>query len=127
MPLFYPNNRPYTKYSNDNLIGAVLSATPIPGLGAGYLSHQSAKEGPEDKYWGHFASGMVPGTAAGLGAAVGSGVASHKLLNRLGRTRNLPPALKRWAPIAVGALAGALIEPTATNAGLGAYKFFNRD
>ena len=127
MALFYPTKNQYVKTSNDNLIGSALAATPIPGLGAAYISHQSAKKGPDEKYWKHFASGMVPGTAAGAGVFLGSGVASKKLLDRIGRTRNLPPAIKKWAPWAVGALAGALVEPTVTNAGLGTYKFFNRD
>ena len=127
MPLFYPGTQYYVKQSSTNLIGSALAATPVPGLGAAYISHQSAKKGPDEKYWNHFASGAVPGTAAGAGVFLGSGVASKKMLDRIGRTRNLPPALKKWAPLAVGALAGALAEPIAANVGLGTYKFFNRD
>ena len=127
MALFYPDARRHIKYANANLIGSALAATPIPGLGAAYISHQSAKKGPDEKYWNHFASGMVPGAATGAGVFLGSGVASKKLLDRVGRTRNLPPAIKKWAPWAVGALAGAIAEPVATNVGLGTYKFFNRD
>lgn len=127
MALFHQNLVSYPKYSNANLIGSALAATPIPGLGSAYIAHDSAKKGPDENYWKHFASGAAPGTLAGAGVFFGVGAASKKLLNRIGKTRNLPSSIKKWAPLAAGALAGALAEPIATNVGLSTYKFFNRD
>jgi len=112
---------------NDALLATFLATAPIPGLGAGYMAHQSAKKGPDDKYWGHFASGMIPGTAAGIGAGVGGAKLTNMLTDALGKRVKIPSKVLKWAPLAGAAVAGALAEPLAADAGLQTYKFFNRD
>jgi len=122
-----PKLKKGTKSSSDAVLGTLLATAPVPGLGAGYMAHQSAKEGPDNKYWGHFASGFVPGTAAGIGAGVAGGKLTNMLTNAIGKKVKIPSQVLKWSPLAGAALAGALAEPIATNVGLGTYKFFNRD
>jgi hypothetical protein len=122
-----PKLKKGTKSSSDELLGTLLATAPVPGLGAGYMAHQSAKKGPDDKYWGHFASGFVPGTAAGIGAGVAGGRLTNMLTNAIGKKVKLPSQVLKWSPLVGAALAGAIAEPMATNAGTRVYKYFNPD
>ena len=106
--------------SSDNAIGAALGALPVPVLGAGYIAVQRARKADEALTSSpgysrreHILAGLVPGAAAGIGAAVGSGLLTDRALNTsLGSS--LSPRLRRWAPFAVGGAAGALAEPVTT-------------
>lgn len=103
------------------VLGTILSALPVPGVGASYMSYQDAKDATKEQRTKNFLSGFIPGTLGGAGAMLGSGLLANKLKHRLAATGKIHPKLLAAMPYLVGAGAGMVVEPITTNLGLRAY------
>lgn len=116
------------KLSSDAAIGAVLGALPVPTLGALYVATSRAngaspdlKEREEYSRGRHFAAGAVPGTLAGIGGTIAATAVSNKALG-LRAASALPAPIRRWAPLAIGGVAGGALEPSVTGWGANRYE-----